>query len=145
MTELLPCRHRLHNPYGRHTCQSNKIVAPMGVDDHTCRTCALRDHVQVEKVQPKKHRESRSTATKANCAYRGDEIDRIVCPTCRGGKTSLKVFSCAKHSKCMINKAINGIKSCQECEDFTVKVEDGKVIACRAKASEKGGILFDEY
>ena len=49
------------------------------------------------------------------------------------------------HGKCMINKAVNGIKSCQECDDFTVKVEDGKVIACRAKTSETGGILFDEY
>jgi SAM-dependent methyltransferase len=51
------------------------------------------------------------------CRHRGDETgDRVQCPTCRG-RVQLKVFSCAIHGTCVLEKPNGSVRDCASCAD----------------------------
>jgi len=50
------------------------------------------------------------------CAHRGDESRRQECSTCQG-KVQLKVFTCALHGECTLEKPLAGVRTCKSCPD----------------------------
>jgi hypothetical protein len=53
-----------------------------------------------------------------NCVHRGAETRRIECKSCKG-TVKLKVFACAVHGECMMNRSTKGVKQCAGCADAT--------------------------
>lgn len=51
-----------------------------------------------------------------SCIHRGPRTREVVCPTCGGNKTRLKVFACALHGECALAR-INGVRFCGACQD----------------------------
>lgn len=62
------------------------------------------------------------------CVFRGDEIERRVCPTCgpvlpdgrRTGQFRVAVFECSKWSTCTIKRRLRGVgQTCVSCPNYT--------------------------
>lgn len=51
------------------------------------------------------------------CIYRGAETGRQKCTSCRG-TVQLKVFACAKHGNCTIEKHVRDTACCATCTDY---------------------------
>lgn len=64
--------------------------------------------------------EIREPQTRANtpCQHRGDDIERVACPTC-SGSVKVVVFGCALHQRCTIQKPVEGAGCCGTCRDYT--------------------------
>jgi hypothetical protein len=52
------------------------------------------------------------------CASIGSEVRREVCVSCGGNQFKLKVFACAVHDECTMEKQLPGVKCCRSCADF---------------------------
>lgn len=52
----------------------------------------------------------------AACIHRGESTGTQECPTC-SGTVKLKVFTCAIHGECTIQKRIEGVACCP-CDDY---------------------------
>lgn len=85
------------------------------IDDESPGYLALVEKYRAYK--PTKADRKRCGAIRTDCRFRGKQIDSVKCPTC-AGTVMLKVFSCEKHERCTIGKAIKGIQSCARCPDF---------------------------
>lgn len=89
-------------------CELIETRQPDGKSRYTCRHCdQVHEFVSGLSVR----RECKNTA----CGHRGDEIDRVECPTCQG-KAWLKVFACAVHERCVLEGDV-GLKTCLGCGD----------------------------
>jgi hypothetical protein len=54
----------------------------------------------------------------APCIYLGEPTgEKVECESCQG-KVELKMFACACHGKCTVQKAISGLACCAICADF---------------------------
>ena len=51
------------------------------------------------------------------CQHRGEVVDEVECPSCRG-TVMLKVFDCVRHKRCTMARPIDDIDCCASCEDF---------------------------
>jgi hypothetical protein len=61
-------------------------------------------------------RHKRAVAASLDCIHRGKEVRRVECATCAGGKTKIKVFSCAIHGECALAR-VDGVRGCSGCRD----------------------------
>ena len=71
------------------------------------------------------NRRRRGTGAKSNraviqdrCEWRGEQTGQVQCSSC-GGHVMIKVFECDKHSRCTLIKAVNDIKCCGYCDDYS--------------------------
>lgn len=61
--------------------------------------------------------ELRTPHQASDCIHRGAEVDRVICPTCRG-HVELKVFNCAVHVRCVMARPVDGMQVCTRCTDY---------------------------
>lgn len=50
------------------------------------------------------------------CAHRGGHVGESLCRTC-SGSVRVKVFECAVHGRCTVQKPVNGAATCTGCKD----------------------------
>lgn len=65
------------------------------------------------------------------CPYRGDEIRRESCPSCRG-HVEVKVFSCSRNGECTISKSLDGCSVCTWRVDQSKPIVDPPVFVMAA-------------
>lgn len=58
------------------------------------------------------------TPTSLPCVHLGAELRRVVCESCGGKKTQLKVFRCELFQECTLGRKLDGIACCQTCGDY---------------------------
>lgn len=56
-------------------------------------------------------------ASATPCTHRGDVIDAVQCPTCRG-KVTVRVFACTVHGRCTVAKRTPRAACCKGCVDY---------------------------
>lgn len=79
------------------------------------------------------------------CIHRGQETRRATCGTCTG-RVSLKVFACAKHGECTIDKLADGERTqcCRLCSDYQAPPEMTPATAATIAGPSNLVIRFDE-
>lgn len=118
------------NP-GRYECKSAKLViSAAGVDAATCLSCPCANHEPVNNgrpgyiqadgtipAEPARTEPPPATPTrlKLDCLHRGAELRTEKCPGCQG-HVEVKVFSCAVHGECTLQKSL-GAMTCVRCPD----------------------------
>ncbi len=103
---LPPCRHReaTADP-GLFACRSPQVIAPNGVTAALCTGCTYADRPPRDRACP--------------CRHRGPATGQTVaCPTCHG-TVALKLFACALHAACTIQKPAPATACCATCPDHT--------------------------
>ena len=107
MPEKIPCDHcGLGAPY----------EGEFREDGSQCRLCWLYDnsHDYREFWGGPPLSEGRGQVLK--CPHLKDVARKQLCPSCRG-HVELKVYSCALHGECTLQKAIPGTRCCASCDD----------------------------
>lgn len=96
----------------RHQCEKSR---------HHYEMCRRRhDHFQMfEAGESPLQQVKRSFQPRAVCQFRGELVDEIECPSCRG-TVMLKVFDCAQHERCTVGKPIGEMACCVTCEKYVV-------------------------
>lgn len=69
-------------------------------------------------TKPPKRECKEATPRIGPCQSIGDELRREVCGTCGGNQYKLKVFACAFHGECTLEKQLPEVKCCRSCADF---------------------------
>ena len=94
----------------RHQCEKSR---------HFYELCRRRmDYFELfENGQSILQQVKRNLKPRAVCRYRGEAVDEVECPSCRG-TVKFKVFDCAQHKRCTMAKSIDGYTCCSSCEDF---------------------------
>jgi hypothetical protein len=85
-----------------------------------CRHCGMRVTPRAP-VRPGSIRATcqgvlRPLSASRACAHRGPELRRVQCDTC-AGRVHLKVFACAVHGACALDRSAAGVHSCAGCRD----------------------------
>lgn len=99
-------------------CTTSVELLPDGNYRHTCKACGKVAIVPTERYV--------SACTDPNagmeCVHLGEEVDRVSCPTCNGN-VQLKVFACAKHGHCTIDRRVSWLACCNTpaCPDKTFR------------------------
>ena len=109
MAKLPLCRWRGPLRHERHACGSNRLIGTaLGVTPEQCALCPYADAPLIEE-QPPTH--------VGPCIHLGTLTGKTVeCPTC-GGRVRLKVFSCAVHGECVLERGQTALPSCRTCPD----------------------------
>lgn len=47
--------------------------------------------------------------------------NKVICPSCCGGQTKLKIFKCEIYTSCIADKEVVGIKCCLSCDEYISK------------------------
>lgn len=86
-----------------------------------CRYCGRKNYgASYAEASDCACRGGRASTTRASnetdCVFRGQEISRQVCPSCRG-HVEVKVFACKVHGQCTLYKAIDNMACCATCLD----------------------------
>jgi len=104
MTTLSECRWRFPEPDGLATCDSPKVRTKGAFDpQQICTGCSLANHPPLD--------------YRFACLHRGEEVRRVVCKTC-SRRVELKVFACAIHGECTLEKRCDEVKAvCHVCPD----------------------------
>lgn len=97
----------------RHQCEKSR---------HFYELCRRRQDYfeQFENGQSILQQLKRSFQPRATCQHRGEAVDEVECPSCRG-TVILKVFDCVQHERCTVAKPIEEMACCVTCEDFVIE------------------------
>ena len=129
--ELPVCRWRGDElSPGRYACRSPKLlVGAAGVTAETCVSCYCCDHeCTLEmlnsrfRIKAGPHPGDANRVIRLDCVHRGPATKEVDCEHCKG-RVRLKVFACAKHQECTIQKKVGAIAVCAGCQDY----QGGKV------------------
>jgi len=89
-----------------------ETTAADGLYRHRCRRCGV-----VRTGRTPSYIRQCLVASLKLCMRIGAEVRRELCPTC-DGHVQIKVFACALHGECTLEKPLAGLATCASCSDY---------------------------
>lgn len=100
-------------------CEYEVTELPSGRVLLTCKVCSFTREWSHPKLVRKCGVQSRPTTHKPRdpCIHRGEVLRTEPCRSC-GKRVLVKVFACALHGECTVQKLIGELARCGTCEDY---------------------------